>query len=482
MALNPFFLNGTSTEQYLIQDLINEQLKMYGIEVYYIPRKFVKSDNILREVETSQFDDNFVIEAYLDNYDGYAPGSDLMTKFGLRLKNEINLVISKERFEEFIVPLLDGRQTGITKGTITDYDMGIVTRPREGDLIYFPLGERLFEIKRVEHEKPFYQLGRNYVYELQCELYEYQDEEIDTSIEEIDKTVEEEGYITTLTLGPSEQITATSNASIGDGVIGKITLNNDGYSYTSTPIVTISAPSSSDGTRATAVAITSSISGSNFLSIESIRITNGGSGYSTSILPTVTISGGGGSGAQATASVVNGGINEFTITNSGNNYFSNPVVTVPNPAAPGAGSTAIAEAVINSDGSISQIQIVNAGYGYTQQPSVSITAPSTVSTGGTFIYNETVTGSLSNTSAVVRYYNLRTDLDLFNPPGELRVSSVNGKFSPGELIVGSGSSATYILKSYDDDFYEESFDINEEIETEADNILDFTESNPFGEY
>ena len=95
MALNPFFLNGTSTEQYLIQDLINEQLKMYGIEVYYIPRKFVKSDNILREVETSQFDDNFVIEAYLDNYDGYAPGSDLMTKFGLRLKNEINLVISK---------------------------------------------------------------------------------------------------------------------------------------------------------------------------------------------------------------------------------------------------------------------------------------------------------------------------------------------------------------------------------------------------
>ena len=95
MALNPFFLNGTSTEQYLIQDLINEQLKMYGIEVYYIPRKFVKSDNILREVETSQFDDNFVIEAYLDNYDGYAPGSDLMTKFGLRLKNEISMCCMK---------------------------------------------------------------------------------------------------------------------------------------------------------------------------------------------------------------------------------------------------------------------------------------------------------------------------------------------------------------------------------------------------
>jgi len=102
MALNPFFLQGSANEQFLIQDLINEQLRMYGIEVYYLPRKILKSDDIIREVQSSKFDDNFIIEAYLNNYDGYAPGSDVMSKFGLTLKNEINLIISRERFEEFI--------------------------------------------------------------------------------------------------------------------------------------------------------------------------------------------------------------------------------------------------------------------------------------------------------------------------------------------------------------------------------------------
>ena len=106
MTLNPFFLQGSAGEQFLVQDLINEHLKIYGIDVYYLPRKYLEIDDVLREVETSKFDDNFIIEAYLDNYEGYAPGSDLMTKFGLRLKNEIKLIISSERFEEFISPFL----------------------------------------------------------------------------------------------------------------------------------------------------------------------------------------------------------------------------------------------------------------------------------------------------------------------------------------------------------------------------------------
>src|SRR5210317_2009451 len=138
-----------------------------------------------------------------------------MTKFGLRLKNEINLVISKERFEEFIVPLMSGRQVGIDRERITDYEVELTTRPKEGDLIYFPLGERLFEIKRVESEKPFYQLGKNYVYELNCELYEYENELIDTAIDEVDNTVEDEGYITTLRLvGTAVTATATANTNI----------------------------------------------------------------------------------------------------------------------------------------------------------------------------------------------------------------------------------------------------------------------------
>ena len=477
MALNPFFLQGSSNEQYLIQDLINEQLKIYGIDVYYIPRKFIRTDDIFKEVETSKFDDNYIIEAYLENYEGYAPGSDLMTKFGLRLKNEINLVISKERFEEFIVPLMSGRQVGIDKERITDYEVELTTRPKEGDLIYFPLGQRLFEIKRVEHEKPFYQLGKNYVFELQCELYEYENEDIDTSIEEIDKTVEDEGYITSLTLDGTG-VTATATASIDDGVISQIILTDDGSSYTSTPTVTIdSSPTGNSSDNATAVAITTSIGDAK--SISSIRLTFGGRGYSTVNPPTVTISGGGGTGAAATSIVANGAVNEFTITNSGRNYYTEPTITVVGIAS----TSAIAKATFNtSTGTITGIQIVNSGFGYTEAPTVQISSASTVSIGGTYVYGETVTGSLSGTTAEVRSYKLRTDLDVNYPPGDLKVAVNSGQFSRGEIIVGSASSATYILKSYDNNSYEESYDTNEEIEVEADNILDFTEINPFGEY
>ena len=118
----------------------------------------------------------------------------LSSKFGLNLKNEVNLTISRERFEEFISPFLEGISSGIREGLITDYTFGdLISRPKEGDLIYFPLGERLFEIKHVEFERPFYQLGKNYIYELSCELYEYENELIDTTIEEVDGKLLQKG-------------------------------------------------------------------------------------------------------------------------------------------------------------------------------------------------------------------------------------------------------------------------------------------------
>ena len=477
MALNPFFLQGSSNEQYLVQDLINEQLKIYGIEIYYLPRKFVNTDDIFREVQTSKFDDNFIIEAYLDNYEGYSPGSDLMTKFGLRLKNEIKLIISRERFEEFISPFLDGIQTGIDKGNITDHEILLTSRPREGDLIYFPLGERLFEVKRIEHEKPFYQLGKNYVYELDCELFEYENEDIDTSIEEIDKTIEDDGYITTLTLA-GVGVTATATSTIGDGVVSKIVLTNDGSFYSATPTVTITpSPSGNPADDAKAVAITTSIG--NVKSVESIRLTFGGRGYNVNEPPLVTITGGNGSGAAATCIVADGAVNQFTVTNSGESYYEEPNVIV---SGPSIGQTATARAEFNPiNGTISSIQIVNAGSGYTEAPTVQISSASTVSIGGTYAYNETVIGSLSGTTAEVRYYKLRSDLNVINPLGELRVAINDGQFSIGESIIGSASSATYILKSYDNDNYDDSYDRNEIFEEEGDDIIDFTESNPFGE-
>ena len=160
MALNSYFLQGSKGEQFLLQDLINEQLTIYGVEVYYLPRKIFKTDNIIKEVQSSKFDDSFLIEAYLNNYEGYNPNSDVLSKFGLRLTNEVSLTISRERYEEFIAPFLEGISSGIKEGSITEYTFeDLITRPKEGDLIYFPLGERLFEIKKVESEKPFYQLG-----------------------------------------------------------------------------------------------------------------------------------------------------------------------------------------------------------------------------------------------------------------------------------------------------------------------------------
>ena len=478
MALNPFFLQGSTNEQFLVQDIINEQLKIYGIEVYYLPRKIFKTDNIIREIQSSKFDDSFLIEAYLNNYDGYAPDSDIMTKFGLRLKNEISLTISRERYEEFIAPFLEGISAGIRDGIITDYDFAdLITRPKEGDLVYFPLGERLFEIKRVESEKPFYQLGSSYTYELSCELYEYENELIDTAIEEVDNTVEDEGYITSIVLA-GIAVTATATAGISSDSVSEIFLNNDGSGYTSTPTVIFSPPPNvlAGGFAAEAVAITTSVL--NVRSILRLELINGGSGYIEP--PTITIIGGGGIGAAATCSI--GGtqfsISSLSISNSGSGYATTPEVII---SSPGIGITATAIARINSNAEIDSLRILNPGIGYTQAPEVSFTGFSTIGI-GTFIYNEEVVGQTSGVTAVVRDFRKDINTNTINPQINLKVSLNTGKFSAGEIIVGSISSSTYVVREHDLESYDNPYDSNEEIEFEADNILDFSESNPFGTY
>jgi hypothetical protein len=142
--LNPFFLQGSKSEQGLIQDLINEQLRMYGVEVHYLPRKYITEKTIMREVIESSFDRSYPIEAYVENFDGYGDNTTILSKFGIQALNELTIVISRERFEEYITPLIKDQA-----------NIKLSTRPKEGDLIYFPLGDRLFEIKFVEHEQPF---------------------------------------------------------------------------------------------------------------------------------------------------------------------------------------------------------------------------------------------------------------------------------------------------------------------------------------
>ena len=473
MALNPFFLQGAQSEQRLIQDLINEQLQIYGVEVTYIPRKFVRKQTIIEEVQSSKFDDNFALEAYVNTYEGYSGAGDVLTKFGVSLRDEVVLTISKERFEDFITPFLDAE---------SDDEIELATRPREGDLVYFPLGQRLFEIKFVEHEKPFYQLGKTYVYEIQCELFEYEDEVIDTGIEEIDNTVQEEGYITTIQLVGSG-VTATATASINTGYVRQIFLNDDGSGYTSVPTVAITtAPDVAGRVDATAVAITTERGG--VYSIESIQLTNAGNAYTE--IPTITISGGGGTGAAATCSIETSlsGVTVLSVNEAGRGYTEKPSVSFVTTAELGATvSTPVAVPVMKISSQtgleVDSLRIVDPGSGMTGVVTVVISNPPFISTTGNYNYNEIVTGNRSATQGRVKDWDFDTKI--------LKVSNVGigttaKGFIPGEILTGAASSTVYSVQSFTtDDIYDE-YASNDEIETEADLILDFTQSNPFGSY
>jgi hypothetical protein len=457
--LNPFFQQGSKTEQGLIQDLINEQLRMYGVEVYYLPRQYVTEKTIIKEVIESKFDHAYPIEAYVDTYEGYNGLGTLMSKFGIQEMDDLILTISRERFENYITPLIQNIP-----------NIKLSSRPKEGDLIYFPLGDRLFEIKYVEHEKPFYQLQKNYVYQLTCELFRYEDEIIDTNVDEIDDNIVDQGYIQTLTLVGSAS-TATAITGIVNGGVRRITLTNRGSGYTSIPRVAISSAPTGG---LTAIGIATMISGiidCNGVAsdkIQGVEIVNPGYGYT--VAPGVSFIGGGGVGAAATTEIADGVIGIITITNGGSGYTSLPIVTI---SSPGIGTTASAFAVVSAAGTITSIRVIDAGVGYTVAPTISIASP-IVGSGntGSYIFNEIVTGSVSGTTARVKKWSAVSNI--------LEVSVISGSFVSGETIVGTASSATRILRTVDVDDINDPYAQNDVIEEEADQIIDFSEINPFG--
>lgn len=471
--LNPFFQQGSRSEQNLIQDLINEQLRMYGVEVHYLPRKYITEKTVIREVIESVFDDAYPIEAYVENYEGYADNTTILSKFGIQATNEISLIISKERFETYITPLIKNES-----------NIKLSSRPKEGDLVYFPLGKRLFEIKFVEHEKPFYQLQKNYVYLLKCELFRYEDEVINTGIEEIDNTLiggnidgDDDDAINTI-LGPTQRLTlvgvgrtATALTNIVNGGIRFITVTNRGGGYTSIPRVGISSapPGGSTGI-ATAVMIGGIVVCTDNVnpeaqSVQAVQIVNPGFGYTTT--PGVRFIGGGGSGAAATATIGNGIIGIVTVTDGGSGYTTTPTITFTGISTVSAAATA----VVSAAGTITEIRITNAGLGYTVAPTIIIGSPSLTSSGD-FIFNEVVTGSISGTTARVRSWDSLTSV--------LDVSSISGTFIVGENIVGQTSSASHQLRIVDTTPVNDGYADNNTIEIESDAIVDFTERNPFG--
>ena len=194
---------GVATEQNLVQDLVDEQIKLFGSDVFYIPRVHLK-DKTLGEVIQSEFNQSYMIEMFLVNVEGFGAGAEFVSKFGLRITDEITFVVSRRRWEQSANPALS---------------LAVDGRPNEGDLIYLPLTEDLYEIKFVEREAPFYQLGKNYIYTMTAEIYELGNDEFETGIEEIDVVEEILAPSITLAMDPD----ATIHYSLGEIVTGGTT-------------------------------------------------------------------------------------------------------------------------------------------------------------------------------------------------------------------------------------------------------------------
>jgi len=357
-------INGSAQEQTFMENLIVESIEIYGQDIYYMPRIYVNRDTILNEVETSKFEQALTVRAYVNNAEGWEGQGELLSKFGVRIEDKTTFIFSRKKFTEKV----DDNAT-----------LNVEGRPNEGDLIWFPRTKHLFEIKFVEAERPFYQLGKGYVWECQCELFEYSDEQIDTGVAEIDAVETAFANSIKLIMDPG----GSGDFTVGEEIVGDL------YLATATATLTGDA-------------------------VSAIAVTDGGEFYKSALPPTVTISGGGGTGATATATVSSAGIvTSITITSGGNGYTSAPTVTI--------------------------------DY------------------------------SPKDSRAEVKSWDSATRT--------LQVINRTGTFNTAETIKGQTSGALWSPESYNtlnNTNTADSIDQNYSFETEDDDIIDFTETNPFG--
>ena len=484
MAKNVYFSGGTTTEQTLYEDLIIESLKIYGHDVYYLPREIVKEDDLFGEDVLSKFDENYMIEMYVSNYEGFEGDGTLMTKFGVRITDEATFVIAKRRWEDLIAA---------SNNLVSSF------RPNEGDVIYFPLTGQLFQIKFVEHEKPFRMLNDIQTYNLVTEVMEYSGERLDTGVEEIDDITRDIGYTLTLKLT--------------DG-LKDILVTSNGTGYTAGSAVTFSGGGGSNATAAATIS-NSGVAG--------IKITEPGIGYTSA--PTVAISGGTGAiaiarigargnflkgeivksqvnTAQGTAVKSGSGIASITINRGGSGYTSAPSIIIgkqwmsgtkysigdqvfnktkiytahtagtSGASAPVHTSATVTDGGVNwtyagnkatattqlTNGVVSTVNMTETGSGYTGVPSV------------IFAASPTETGI----AEVTRYDVTNKELELIN---------VTGSFTDNDTVVGQTSGAEWTINTFSTIENEnDPISDNTFFETEGDDIIDWTEGNPFGEF
>jgi hypothetical protein len=192
MATNNYFNNLKSrNEQNLVEDLVIETIKIHGIDIQYLPRTIVNKDSLFGEDPLSRFNSVKPIEMYMENVNNFI-GGDTLGKFGLEIRDSATFIVSKKRFQ---------RETGML-------------RPLEGDIIYLPLTQGFFEIKYVEHEAPFYQLGKNYVFKMSVELFQFNEETFNTGDSEIDTIPDDVQFRLFVTYGATSG--TGSSFSVGD--------------------------------------------------------------------------------------------------------------------------------------------------------------------------------------------------------------------------------------------------------------------------
>lgn len=362
----PTYYQGHPGEQNLAQDLADEQIKLFGTDIYYLPRTILK-DNTLDDVIYSKYKSQFQVEMLLQNVEGFGNNTEFISKFGVRISDEVKFIVSSRRWDQVEAQY---------NPTLT-----VPGRPNEGDLLYFPLTTDIYEIKFVDRETPFYQFGKIQFLIMTAELYEVTDDNLDTGVPEIDQIEQLFSSAFKLVMDPG----GIGNFTVGEEIVGDEFL-----------------------ARATSAITGGAVSGT--------TISDGGAFYNPAIPPVVTFS-----------------------------------------APPAGGTRATGTVTVSANGIVTGITLTNPGSGYTSAPTV------------TFDY------SPKDNRAEVKSWNSATRT--------LEVINRTGTFTTAETITGLTSGAKWSPFTFDTlNNTNSAYDQNREIEDKADDIVDWTERNPFGEF
>ena len=454
---------GVATEQNLVQDLVDEQIKLFGSDVFYIPRVHLK-DQTLGEVIQSEFNQSYMIEMFLVNVEGFGAGAEFVSKFGLRITDEITFVVSRRRWEQSANPALN---------------LAVDGRPNEGDLIYFPMTEDLYEVKYVERENPFFQLGKQYFYQLTAEIYEQGADKFDTGIDEIDDVERDFSNITTLNLSLTTRQTATGTLQVdSSGAISQATVTLAGTGYNTPPNVTIGNAGNGSG----GIITTSIMDGG----VVTLTIVNGGSGYDSTNVdpPTITID----APPEAVQflndeHVVIGG---FTAQGSGRTWTSsNKIITVTG----SGGFDPVFATTTQKKYFYWKFEDKRICYVYQYNGTTATTTPGYFyydTANVKYIINAWEETTTSGGQAILYDLMSATIAEVADWNGvtyTLEVMNRTGNFIDGDMIRGVESNAIYTLGTFSTiDNQSTEYDQNQAIETGADDIVDWGEVNPFGEF